>query len=136
MFYLLDKTPIEARDYLACRLVNKAWQQGFSIYLHCIDLEVAARLDDLLWTFRDISFIPHALTTDDLKSPVCIGWEENPIPTYEVLINLTDSMPHFFEKFQRIVEIVPNEPHAKSTARQKYKTYQKVGCELQTHVAK
>jgi DNA polymerase-3 subunit chi len=36
----------------------------------------ARRLDDLLWTFREDSFVPHELWQgeDSLEDPVAVGW--------------------------------------------------------------
>ncbi|MEZ5578324.1 MAG: DNA polymerase III subunit chi [Candidatus Competibacteraceae bacterium] len=43
----------------ACRLADKAYGLGHTVYLFTASEARAAALDDLLWTFRQDSFVPH-----------------------------------------------------------------------------
>jgi len=68
------------RRALACRLAQKARQQRAKVFIHCDDVEVARAMDDLLWTFSDTAFLPHALQDDPLatEAAVLIGSRETP----------------------------------------------------------
>ncbi len=69
---------------------------------------VARQLDELLWTFRDGSFLPHGIVGEmDVETPVSIGaaMPESRVP--DLLINLTDAVPDRTGTFPRIAEIVP-----------------------------
>jgi DNA polymerase-3 subunit chi len=107
-FYALSDATPEARLQLACRLVEKAYHLGHRVYVHVGTQERARRLDDLLWTFRAGSFLPHALLreapTDD--EPIWIGFDTEACPSGEVLVNLADAVPPFYGSFQRVVEVV------------------------------
>lgn len=130
-FYILDGSSSPAR--LACGIAHKAWQQGNRVYIAARTREEAAQMDDLLWTFHDISFLPHALIGEAGAEhlSVTIGWAETAPPDHEVLINLTAGVPDFSGKFDRIVEIVA--PEEKDGARERYKQYRERGFELHSH---
>ncbi len=74
-FYILPGDAPAARDQLGCRLAEKACKMGHKVYLHTESEAHARRLDELLWTFRAGSFLPHALLGDDPQPapPVLIG---------------------------------------------------------------
>lgn len=91
-------------------------------------------MDDLLWTWQDISFLPHALADKvDANEKVLIGWQEITPPGLDVLINLTDTVPDWATGFNRIVEIVADEPSQRDSGRERYKYYRKLGVELFNH---
>ena len=59
-FYILAQPDERERQLLACKLAEKAWRPDHSVYIHTRDPADAEHLYDLLWTFRDGSFVPHA----------------------------------------------------------------------------
>lgn len=134
-FYLIPETTRESCNTFACRLVEKAYQQKHQVYIHTNSQEEAKAIDDLLWTFRDISFIPHSLH-GEISEPmpsVRIGFESHPTAPYDILINLTKEIPDFFNHFHRAIEIVAQEDSLKTNGRKKFKIYKDKGCELTTH---
>jgi DNA polymerase-3 subunit chi len=126
-FYILHTTIRQERDRLACQLVDKAWHQGYRIYIHTHSLIQAKQLDDLLWTFKDTSFLPHDIYPEVLSStaPIRIGYTDQLCEQMEVLINLTATVPPFFALVKRIAEIVDDTPIARETGRDRYRCYQK-----------
>lgn len=130
-FYILAESSSPSR--FACSIANKAWQQGNSVHIAALTREEAAKMDDLLWTFHDISFLPHALIDDAQaeQTSITIGWPGATCPDREVLINLTGEIPDFSKEFDRIVEIVA--PEEKQGARERYKRYRDMGFELHSH---
>lgn len=119
----------------ACRLIEKAYQAGHQVYVHTDSVELAKQADTALWTFRDISFVPHALAEENqtCPSPIIIGTTISPTDHNDLLVNLTDSVPVFYTQFHRVIEIVPSTDSAKQAARKKYKIYKEAGCELHSH---
>lgn len=132
-FYVLPGQSQPER--FACVLAGKAWQQGNMTCLHTTSRESAEILDDLLWTFRDISFIPHTLQDDtgDTKSPVLIGWEDQYPDNAGVLINLTPEIPEFAGRFSRIVEIVAGDEIDRQRARDRFRAYRERGYDMHDH---
>ena len=85
--------------------------------------------DRMLWAFDDISFVPHVLANDPLAAdtPVVLT-ASDPLKASEKLVqagqpqpwllNLDDECPPGFEGFERLLEIVSDEPDDKQAARQ------------------
>lgn len=96
---------------------------------------MAEQLDNLLWTYHDISFIPHELLIDHetQQSPVMIGWKNLFPQTNEVLLNLASEIPTDVERFARIIEIVSGDGSSRQQARNKYREYRNRGYELHDH---
>jgi len=51
----------------------------------------------------------------------------------EVLINLTLTVPPFFEPFERMAEIVDDIPQARQAGRTRYRFYKEKGYALKIH---
>lgn len=134
-FYLLESKEESARNLLACRLVEKAYLRGHRVFIYCNNQQEAHLLDELLWTFKDNSFIPHNLQGEgpEPPPPIQIGYQSEPRGFNDILLNLNQDLPAFYARFQRIMEIVPNDEAAKELCRQHYKAYRAKQCELHTH---
>ncbi len=130
-FYVLP----EGQDKLhfACRLTEKAFKLGQKVFLFSAEPDVCTAADELLWTFRQGSFVPHRLWNGgepDGITPVLIGSREPPAG-FEWLVNLADDVPPFFGQFERMAEIVDSP--GRESARRRYKFYQDRGYPLETH---
>ncbi|KPJ67560.1 MAG: hypothetical protein AMJ43_04760 [Coxiella sp. DG_40] len=135
-FYLLPSATIEACGLYICRLTEKVYKKNHRIYIHASSEYETKTFNDLLWTFKDISFIPHNIYEENPTSPAPIqigSSKEQPSNHNDVLINLTQEVPNFYPNFKHILEIVPNNTTAKESSRNKYKFYQQQGCKLETH---
>lgn len=134
-FYVLDSTSAEARDKLICRLTEKAYSLDHSIYIHTENPEQAQHLDNLLWTYRESSFIPHQLHDEqqDETCQVIIGHSHEPESHSEVLINAGNDVPMFFSRFERVAEVVTQNEEQRSQARERFKFYRERGYQLETH---
>ena len=133
-FYLLNDSVPDGKLRAACRLTRKAVAQGYTAYIQTSDSEQAGRLDDLLWTFDQGSFVPHRLDGDDADpAPVTIGSEAPGTDPPDVLIALGRHMPDHYHLYRRIAEVVDGTAEDKQLARQRYKAYRERGCELETH---
>ena len=137
-FYVLPDADPAQRPLLACKLAEKAFSQGLKVYIHTADAGEAARLDDLLWTFRAGSFIPHALQSDDAAEPppVLIGHDHEPHTHTDVLINLGNDIPRFFSRFERVAELVDQRTELLAQSRERFRYYRERGYELNTHQLK
>ena len=133
-FYLLATSQPTDCWLLACRLLEKAYQRGHRVFVYCETADDAILLDELLWTYKDDSFIPHTLQGEGSPSPVIqIGYGDNADNFNDILINMSTSIPAFHIRFQRIMEIVLDQDSAKEISRQHYRTYRNQQCELHTH---
>ena len=135
-FYILTGgTSRPERDRFACRLTEKAWQKGYRVFIHTGSDFEAQQLDDLLWTFRPESFVPHALATDPNSAalPVLVGWGSEPTRALDLLINLSGTVPAYFQRFARLAEIVESDDTQRDIARRRYRHYRDQGCSLRSH---
>lgn len=134
-FYVLPGQEPNGRLSLACRLAEKAYGLGHRVYLHAASPEQARQLDDLLWTFRQGSFVPHTLCppAEGDASPVLIGSDATPPPAAQVLINLSDTVPAFFERYERVAELVDQQPSVLAKSRERFRFYRDRGYEPVSH---
>jgi DNA polymerase-3 subunit chi len=135
-FYILKDNQPSTRAQVACRLIEKAYQQKHQIYVHTESLEAAEYFDEFLWSFRDDSFLPHQVFYGDVITPsptIQIGYLTTPPPITDILINLTNQAPPFYAKFERMLEIVANDENLRKAARKRYRLYQTQGCQLSSH---
>ncbi|HJO35176.1 MAG: DNA polymerase III subunit chi [Pseudomonadota bacterium] len=132
-FYVLQPAAAE-RPPAACRIVEKAYRLGKGIYVHLPSPAALAHFDDLLWTFRQGSFVPHLpAANDDGRVPVLLGSQARPQPRVsDVLVNLADEVPGFFGQFDRLIEIVGGEEEARTQARERFRFYRDRGYALET----
>lgn len=134
-FYLLDDDTPGTRLAFSCRLAEKVWKLRQRVHAHVPDAAAAAALDDLLWTFRQGSFVPHEVvsTATDATAPVTIGCDAAAAPPADLLINLTDALPDGFDRYPRVAEIIGTDPAARAAGRQRHRAYQQAGCTPETH---
>lgn len=133
-FYILGENSSRDINHVCCQLCEKALTQQMNVLIYTQSIEQAEKLDDLLWSFKVNSFIPHynQLTehNDSLLSefnyPVLITSSDILNQHYsQLLINLTSSLPPFYQHFSRVAEMVDKNNNVKESARERYRFYQK-----------
>ena len=122
-FYISPNKAVESNLQLACRIAEKAYGKQNKVYIHANSAEQAKRLDDLLWVFRQGSFVPHCQSNDENQqgAAVVIGYNGLPDMHPDVLINLADEVPNFFTRFERVAEIVSGDEPNREIARARFK---------------
>ncbi|HSB95239.1 MAG TPA: DNA polymerase III subunit chi [Spongiibacteraceae bacterium] len=160
-FYILPEAAPAQRALFACRLIEKIYKLGHRIYVHHQHREQAEIFDDMLWRVQPTSFLPHELGAANTRRAVQIGWHGAADTDHlaaellatdslstgllvagagtennaggNVLINLADAVPEFFNSFQRISEIVVQTPEVLAATRNAWRYYQQQGCALERH---
>jgi DNA polymerase-3 subunit chi len=97
-----------------------------------------AALDQALWTFSELDFLPHATVDDELApgTPVVLTDSDTAdVPHHEILVNLSGNTPAHFARFERMIEIVSAEEADKTAGRERYRFYQQRGYQLKHFVA-
>ena len=126
-FYVLASASLAERQRTACQLAGKAWRAGLPVFLRCSDDSECAALDELLWQFRAEAFIPHSLQQDNPHAPVVIGLDQPPAQAGGLLLNLDSSLSPHIEQFQRIIEIVNQQPELLAACRENFRSYRQRG---------
>ena len=105
------------------------------MYINTASEQQLRQLDDLLWSFRQGSFLPHAVyTSDDAETtPVLLGHATEPDGPSDVLVNLAEDIPAFFSRFSRVTELVSGDDEQRDAARTHYKFYKDRGYTVRSH---
>ena len=139
-FYVRSEASPDALENFACRLVETVWRHGHDVLVLATTETAARRIDDLLWTFRDESFVPHrrigagdAAAAEPVSEPVIVTTPGVWSGALDVLLNLTPSVPDEAARATRITEVVPAGGAGRDAGRARYREYRNRGFELRTH---
>lgn len=134
-FYLLSDQENEPFN-VACRLTEKAFHAGFTVFVYTTNRSEADQMNQLLWSFRADSFIPHRLVTPDTNdtpadrhdqiTPVLVGYELPATCHCIVLINLTNKAITHNTTFKRICHVIPGDDESRTIARQAFIAYKNI----------
>ena len=131
-FYILAEATSEARWLFACRLIDKVHRMGMRV-LVAMDSEAEARaFDELLWTFKPESFIPHQLINGGKPAPVEITFTQEAGDHQGLLLNLSKSTPPYFSRFERLSEVVIQEQQSLQSSRERFSFYKSRGYPIET----
>ena len=121
----------------SCRLLRKVYRNGVRAVV-IAEPALLAGLDDLLWSFSATDFLPHCLIAAGgprvAHSPVLLAATTEGCPPDSVLINLGQTMPEGFERFDRFLEVITG-GEDRLPGRQRWKKYEEMGYKLKQHVA-
>lgn len=134
-FHVFSAQARRQHDIFVCELIERSLQAGRRVHVHCLDQDMVEGLDELLWTFHDTSFIPHA-TLDSAQAAhaiVTLGCAELGIDAMDTLFNLHIEVPGFFSQFERVIETTGHDDHGRALARARYRFYKDRGYQLATH---
>jgi DNA polymerase III subunit chi len=135
-FYVSEDAGEVTRLKLACRVVEKAYLAKQRVLVFCDDAALLSRIDEMLWTFGDGSFVPHDVVARDgaaCEAPVALSAGPLPAEAGVVLINLGTVVPAFHGKFERIAEFLDGRPEVRAAGRERFKSYRSQSIEPQTH---
>ena len=117
LFYHLESQPLER---VLPVLVEKSLERGWKVVVETASDERAEVIDNLLWTFRDDSFLPHARAGGDADAmqPVLITTRPHNPNSAQVRFFVDRAVPQSGEGYQRIVFMFSgHDPDAVTEAR-------------------
>lgn len=128
-------TPDKLRH--ACALVAHWYKAGRKVWIRCDSDALEARLDQMLWVFEPLAFVPHVREGHKLSAttPVRIGGDPAAAPDDAILLNLAQDVPQGFERHTHIVEIVGQDLADREAARARFMCYRQSGFDMQTRKA-
>ena len=121
----------------ACRLLRKAVAKGSKVVVTG-ESGLLRDLDVALWTFAPLEFVPHCRGEGSAPavlaaSPVVLAASPRSAPHQQVLVNLGESVPDGFERFERLIEVVTQDEADRRQARQRWKHYAERGYAITRH---
>lgn len=122
----------------ACRLARKARAAQCKIVMLASDREQLAILDEALWTFSELDFLPHVSLDNALaaQTPVILSDSDaTDLPHHQILINLSSRTPANFARFERMFEIISSDEADTLAGRERYRFYKERGYPLTHFVA-
>jgi DNA polymerase III subunit chi len=131
----------------ACAVIEREYLAGQRVLVWLEEPATLSAFDNLLWTFADRAFVPHAplnLTDPDPETPVQLCAEPALPPeilaNFQVLVPLRREASAINLKFARVLEIVDGDETRRNAARTRFRFYRDQGlsplhCELAPRTA-
>ena len=116
---------------LVCQLAQKALKMNQKVLCLVADNETAETLNKMLWDFQASSFVPHGIGAEQM--PVAITAKSDPADHHSILINLQAEIPTWFSRFERVMEIIYQQPEYEQAKRDNFKFYKERGYPLSFH---
>jgi DNA polymerase-3 subunit chi len=133
-FHIIENKESAAHLSYACKLVRKAYKNGYKAYVRTENEQEMNQLDKLLWTFSELDFIPHTLLeSENEQEPVIIGMIGHEGDSRTVLINLSTKLTENYSSYSRVFELISNNPASIAAGRDRYRAYRKMNDELSNH---
>lgn len=138
-FYILENQSNMARFPFTCKIIEKIYQEQIKTLILCHSNAEAEELDELLWTFKEILFIPHIFSKKNLlynyQPLIEINIVENSFDCENKIIiyfSTEETLPKL-EKASRIIEVVSKESEVKQEARKHFQWFRQQGYDIKTH---
>lgn len=117
----------------AAQWLQQALREQQTVLVYVPDAEQAAHLDRLLWTQPALSFLPHCRIDSPLagETPILLTDQldaqlDTPLQA-DCLLNLGNTLPATFSRFEHLVEIVSTHDTDRLPARERFKFYRERG---------
>jgi DNA polymerase-3 subunit chi len=129
-FHVLTRVKPQALLYV-CEQLELAYSAGTKVCVLTESPQEAQQLDQMLWTFKDTSFVPHQLASVNSEAAIVIGRAQ--ADTHTTLMNISNQLPEDYARFSQIVEFIFADPHAQQCGRERFKLYRQQGYSIQTY---
>jgi DNA polymerase-3 subunit chi len=133
-------TGVSERLSYLCRLLRKAQQSGARVGV-CGAPAQLDRLDAALWSFEPTEFVPHLrLRAGQTLEPaladtsILLVEHGDALPHRAMLLNLGAELPAGFDQFERVLEVVSQDPEQVQAGRRRFKQYKELGHSVDHHV--
>ena len=105
---------------------------GRKVVVYAPLAEDRERLDQLLWSSPPTAFVPHCDAGSPLagETPILLASSLEGTPHDECLINLSDSIPPGFARFEHLVEVVSTADRDRIPGRERFRFYRERGYPL------
>jgi DNA polymerase-3 subunit chi len=125
----------------ACRLLRKAYRAGAKVAVHG-DPVLLDRLDQALWTFEQLEFVPHIMIPRDAGdaqrlalSPIVLVKDGAAPAACRIGVSLGGHPVGDVAAFDRLIAIVGLDPEHREAGRLRWREYERAGHAV-SHVAK
>ncbi|NIQ90326.1 MAG: DNA polymerase III subunit chi [Deltaproteobacteria bacterium] len=109
----------------ACEIAERIYAEGGRLQIIAIDEEQAARLDDLLWTYKPDNFVPHGLwkgMDNESDQPVVITSRKERVPGITSLLTMDYCPVKMVRDFSNVIHVVVVDNQERLEASRRYWT--------------
>jgi DNA polymerase III subunit chi len=87
------------------KLVESILNKGNKIFIYCESDKLLKELDEFLWTYEQLSFLPHATHIDEVpnKQPILLSTSEDNLNNANVLLVAGKCLPKNLLKFEKVI---------------------------------
>ena len=127
-FYIYEISDYQSYQKLVCNVIEETYNKNSNVLLLCEDEESCESFDQMLWTFKDIAFIPHERTKKNriTTQRVDLATTDQSL----ILMNLSYSFPESFETHSQIIEMSGYDENSRQKARRNFKKYRTMDFEI------
>jgi DNA polymerase-3 subunit chi len=122
VFVEVTASKIETR---ACEIAEHTYAQGERLQIIALDEEQAARLDDLLWTYKPDNFVPHGRwksMDSESDHPVVITTRKERVPGIASLLTMDYCPVKMVQQFSKVIHVVVVDNQERLEASRRYWT--------------
>lgn len=125
---------VDNKLQFACKIAKRAHDDGRKLIVYAPSTKLTDEFDRMLWTFSQLSFVPHVKAGHPLaaETPIVIVNDDVGLTHHEALLNLGDDPPAFFSRFDALREVVSTDTDDRAAARERMKFYKSRGFDVQT----
>ncbi len=138
-FYILPCADDDGKFDFLGKLLTRITGANHQVFIYCNDEFSAQRLSDALWNYKDISFLANIIIGGDEKQStqtptITLGWNKQHKSDHrDVMINYCDEIPEGAANFERVVELVTQQPLVLQRSRERYKSYKDQGFNIKNN---
>lgn len=132
-------TGVADRLGFVCRLLRKASLSGATVAV-VGPTPLLDRLDQALWTFEATEFVPHLRLRaqgdagrQEVRSPILLSESAQLAVACRVLLNIGTELVPGFERYERVLEVVSQDPQQVQAGRLRFKHYKAQGHSVVHH---
>jgi DNA polymerase-3 subunit chi len=131
-FHILPTFQTEDVYHYVARLVQKAQGRSHKVLIALPDADQSQAVSKALWQFKPEAFIAHN-DISEAHFPLQLSHTNECGEHHDVLINLCPKTPEYFSRFERVFEVVCQQPEWLKSSRDRYRYYQDHGYEIERH---
>lgn len=104
---LIYKPSIVPSQKILPKLLESIISKGNNVHVLCENEEQMKKMDDYLWTYEQLSFLPHATEADEIldKQPIVLSTKEEVHNNASVAVVFNNMLPQTCNKFSKIIYI-------------------------------
>ncbi len=89
------------------RLVEKIFDKGVSLFIHAADQKRLKEVNDSLWTYTPLGFLPHGMDGDgfEKKQPIFLSTKYEPLNGAKICISVDPVPLAHFSMFDSVVYV-------------------------------